>query len=350
MAVHGRLSPEEIRAARAEQPKLRERDLAENLGISEAQVVAAHVGFGAQAVEAHPDRVIGTAKLLGPVMALTRNAHCVIESDGLYLEYHPGSHAAMVLGPEIDLRIFPKHWVHAFAVDKQTERGVLRSLQVFDAAGDAVHKVFLRGHSNHDAWKKHVAEIAIVGDQSFVPEGRVPTEGAKTNTEKADTLRQEWARLTDTHQFLRLVSKLKMNRLGAYRIAGAPFARPLEPASVDQMLHAVRDAEIEVMIFVGNKGCIQIHTGQIGTLKPMGPWQNVLDPGFNLHLRLDRVAEVWAVDKPTKRGKAVSVEAFDAEGMLVFQVFGVPKEGRDSRPAWQAIVANLPALDQVGVA
>ena len=73
----------------------------------------------------------------------------------------------------------------------------------------------------------------------------------------------------------------------------------------------------------------------------MGPWQNGMDPGFNLHLRRDEVAEVWAVDKPTQRGTATSVEAFDAYGALIFQVFGVPKEGRDSRPAFRTIVEEL---------
>jgi putative hemin transport protein len=74
----------------------------------------------------------------------------------------------------------------------------------------------------------------------------------------------------------------------------------------------------------------------------MGPWQNVLDPGFNLHLRRDHIAEVWAVDKPTQRGPAISVEAFDAEGGLILQIFGLRKEDLDHRPAFGAHVAALP--------
>jgi putative hemin transport protein len=98
------------------------------------------------------------------------------------------------------------------------------------------------------------------------------------------------------------------------------------------------------MIFVGNRGCIQIHSGPIVTLKPMGPWQNVMDQRFNLHLRLDHMAEVWAVDKPTQRGAAISVEAFDAQGSLIFQIFGLGKEGRDNRAAFGQIVEALPGL------
>ena len=152
--------------------------------------------------------------------------------------------------------------------------------------------------------------------------------------------------MTDTHQFMRLTSKLKMNRLGAYRIAGAPFVRQLATEAVNDALTAVAGRGIEVMIFTGNRGCIQIHTGPIETLRPMGPWQNVMDPRFTLHLRGDHVAEVWAVEKPTKRGMATSLEAFDARGALIFQIFGVSKEDRDHRAAWAEIVNTLPGLAQ----
>ncbi|SDY78910.1 hemin-degrading factor [Citreimonas salinaria] len=339
MTQRAAATPDQIRAFQAENPKLRARDAADALGIAEAQLVAASVGAGATRIAAHPDDIVPAAEALGEVMALTRVEACVHEKVGAYGNYHPGEHAAMTLTEDIDLRIFPSHWVHAFAIDEAGRR----SLQVFDAAGDAVHKIHLREASNHGVWSRIVADLAL-DDQSSGQqvEPRKPVEAAKIREDKADVLREEWARLTDTHQFLRLCSKLKMNRLGAYRAAGAPFVRQLAPQAADTMLNAVRDAGIEVMIFVGNRGCIQIHTGPIHTLKPMGPWQNVMDPGFNLHLRLDMVAEVWAVQKPTQRGPAVSVEAFDAEGGMIFQVFGVGKEGRDSRKAWGRIVQALP--------
>ncbi|NBB84478.1 MAG: hemin-degrading factor [Alphaproteobacteria bacterium] len=337
-----RPSPEAIRQARAEAPKTRERDLAERLGISEAQLVAAHLGDGATAIAADPDTLLPAVERLGPVMALTRNEHCVIEVDGRYSGYEGGEHAAMVLGEAIDLRLFPRHWVHAFAVKKETETGKRRSLQVFDAAGQAVHKIFLRDHSDHAAWAGLVAALRREGDPWLATEPRLPAEGARMAPDKAEVLRREWRRMSDTHQFLRLVAKLKMNRLGAYRLAGAPFVRRLDPACVPAMLGAIREAGLPVMIFCGNRGCIQIRTGPVGTLTPMGPWENVLDPGFNLHLRRDRAAELWAVEKPTRRGPATSVEAFAADGTLIFQVFGVAQDGADHRPAWQAVVADLP--------
>ncbi|MEL6807086.1 MAG: ChuX/HutX family heme-like substrate-binding protein [Pseudomonadota bacterium] len=336
------LTAEDIRARRAEAPQPRDRDFAEAIGISEAALVAAYCGHGVTRMDAHPDKVMAAAQEFGEVMALTRNASCVHEKIGVYENYHPGQHAAMVLTEDIDLRIFPRHWQHAFLVERDGDQGPRRSLQVFDAAGDAVHKIVLRDGSNHVAFARWVNKHAHEdqsADATFSV--RQPAEAPKIAMDEVDILRKEWKRLTDTHQFLRLVSKLKMNRLGAYRIAGEPFARKLEPAAVDNLLSELQRTGTEVMVFVGNPGCIQIHMGPLITLKPMGPWQNVMDPKFNLHLRMDQVAEVWAVDKPTQRGTATSVEAFDAYGALIFQVFGVPKEGRDSRPAFRAIVADL---------
>jgi putative hemin transport protein len=111
------------------------------------------------------------------------------------------------------------------------------------------------------------------------------------------------------------------------------------------MLNTLAGSGIAVMVFVGNRGCIQIHSGPVNTLKPMGPWQNVMDPGFNLHLRRDHIAEVWAVEKQTREGPTTSVEAFDAEGGLIFQVFGLRKETGDHRADFAAMVEGLPDAD-----
>ncbi|MEJ6404824.1 hemin-degrading factor [Yoonia sp. 2307UL14-13] len=332
-----------IRAARKEDPKSRDRDFADRLGISEAQLVAAHLGDGVRAISPNPDQLMPAISQLGEVMALTRNESAVHERVGTYGEYHSGAHAAMVLGKEIDLRIFPKHWTYGFAIDQETDKGRRRTLQVFDAAGDAVHKVFLRETSSHDAWASVVDSLAVEGSDTLDVAARTPTEAAIEKPAKRDALLTEWVKMTDTHQFMRLTSKLGINRLGAYRtVAGTDWVRPLSTDAPSQLLNAVADAGQEVILFVGNRGMIQIHWGPLINIKPMGPWLNVLDERFDLHLRGDHVAEVYAVTKPTKRGAALSIEMFDAAGMLIAQVFGQRAGEDDDLKAWEAIVDALP--------
>ena len=335
---------EAIRAARKEDPKSRDRDFADRLGISEAQLVAAHLDYGVRAITADPDKLMPAVSQLGEVMALTRNESAVHERVGTYGEYHSGAHAAMELGKEIDLRIFPKHWVTAFAIEQETENGLRRTVQVFDAAGDAVHKVFLREESKHDAWTDVVESLVIEGSDTLDVADRLPAEAAKQNPAKRDMLLSEWAKMTDTHQFMRLTSKLGMNRLGAYRmVAGEDWVQPLDLSAPAMLLDAVAQAGQEVILFVGNRGMIQIHWGPLVNIRPMGPWLNVLDDRFDLHLRGDHVAEVYAVTKPTKRGAALSIEMFDATGMLIAQVFGQRSGEDDDLAGWEAIVSALPA-------
>lgn len=337
------LTPDRLRELKRE-ATVRPYDLAVQLGLPEAALVEAELGYGATRIDPTMARLIPAVQKLGEVMALTRNRSCVIEKIGTYNDFHDGSHAAMTVDPEIDMRMFPRHWVHAFAVETETQDSVRRSIQVFDAAGDATHKVHLRDGSDLNAWKALVDDLALpdqTGLSDFAP--RALPEGALISENRVDELRTEWAKMTDTHQFNTLVRRLKMNRLGAYRVAGAPFVRQLSVEAVPALLERVQAEEQQVMLFVGNMGCIEIHSGPIYSLKPMGPWLNVMDERFNLHLRGDHVAEVWLVDKPTKRGAAISVEAFDENGDLIFQCFGMrPEKGGDAE-AWQRLVDALPA-------
>ncbi len=286
------MSPDAIRSHLAEHPQKRARDISNMLGIGEAALLAAK---GAIPISANLDEVMPALNTVGAVMALTRNASAVHEKTGIYENYRGGPHASMVINDDIDMRMFGRHWFHGFAETTETESGVRRSLQFFDAAGDAVHKVYAREGTDLAAWDTLVKNLTK-GDpvETLDLQARAPVEAAKINQSKAEALRTEWAKLTDTHQFLRLVSKMGMNRLGAYRVAGAPFVTPLAPWALNDAIVALGDSDTEIMLFVGNQGCIQIHTGPINTVKPMGPWQNILDPGFNLHLRTDHVAELWA--------------------------------------------------------
>src|SRR6478609_7182281 len=107
-------APHEIRRARTENPKTRERDLAAQLGISEAELVAAHCGDGVIRVEPRVNDLLTGLEAIGEVMALTRNESAVHEKIGVYDKVVTGTRTALVLGSEIDLRIFPGNWAHGF--------------------------------------------------------------------------------------------------------------------------------------------------------------------------------------------------------------------------------------------
>ncbi|WP_095087485.1 hemin-degrading factor [Mesorhizobium sophorae] len=340
-------APHEIRRARTENPKTRERDLAAQLGISEAELIAAHCGDGVVRIEPRVNDLLTGLEAVGEVMALTRNESAVHEKIGVYDKIVTGNHNAMVLGENIDLRIFPKVWAHGFAVEKRDGDDIRRSLQFFDAAGEAVHKVHLRPGSSLYAYQKLVAALESSNQESTIDiSGHIPDDevhGGET-TANLDDLRDRWSRLTDVHQFFGMLKTLKLSRRQAVRMVGQDYAWLLDNDAVRVMFHHASEGEMPIMCFVGNRGCIQIHSGPVKSIKPMGPWINVLDETFHLHLRTDHIHEVWAVRKPTKDGHVTSLEVYDADGKMIIQFFGKRHEGESERDDWRFLAEHLPRI------
>jgi putative hemin transport protein len=325
--------------------KLRARDAAHQLNVSEGELIASLVGDGATRLRTKGADIIKDIPALGPVMALTRNAHCVHEKIGPYLDVTINPAHGLVLGELIDLRIFPSRWHHTFAVIDETDDGPRRAIQIFDADGSAVHKIYQKPGTDIAAFDALIANWRS-DEQSDVLAVRdiPPPQGDRADTEiDVGKLRREWSAMEDTHDFFGMLRGLKVGRLQALRLAGSGFATAVPADSLARVLEDARDTQTPIMVFVGNAGCIQIHSGPVTNLKRMGPWFNVLDPTFNLHLREDAVASAWIVRKPTRDGEVTSLELFDKDGFCFAQLFGARKPGKPELEAWRAILSRVPA-------
>ena len=95
------------------------------------------------------------------------------------------------------------------------------------------------------------------------------------------------------------------------------------------------------MVFVQSRGCVQIHTGPVKRIKATGPWINVLDPDFDLHLRTDLVAGAWLVRKPTRDGALNALEVYDAAGEQVCLFLGTRERGAPECQDWRGVLGTL---------
>jgi len=330
--------------------KLRHRDAARELGVSEGAAIAAAVGRrdGLRATRlAGPwPELFEQFTALGPVLALTRNETTVHEKVGRYEKMSHEGLVGLALGADIDLRISYLHWAQAYAVTEDTQQGEQRSFQVYDKQGSAVHKVFVRGETDLMAWfgfvERNAHEDQAPG-QEFA--GAVPA-AAGTPDEEVDVraFHEAWAAMKDTHEFFPLLRRFKLARTQALRLAPTDFAYRVGDGAAREMLQAAARDGNSIMCFVGNPGMIQIHTGPVQRVEVMGDWLNVLDRSFNLHLREDRIAATWVVKKPTADGVVTSVELFDAEGGTMAMFFGERKPGKPELADWRALVDNLNRL------
>lgn len=331
------------------QEKKRHRDIAETLGISEGELIAAHVGQPAgdsplQAVrlDAQFSDVLAALEPVGDVLALTRNASCVHEKTGIYRKLSRTGGIGLALG-EIDLRIFYGCWKHGFAVTEATDNGLQQSLQFYDAAGIAIHKIFLKPQSDTSAYAALVT-LHTSDDQTsgitVEPIAPAPAEAPDADIDVAG-FHQAWANLKDTHDFFGMLKKFNVSRLQSLRLADTQYVQQVPNTIVQNLLETAAEQSLDIMVFTGNHGMIQIHGGPVHKIAVMGPWINVLDPRFNLHLRLDHIASTWVVKKPTEDGIVTSVELFDAQGETIAMFFGNRKPGKPELEGWRALVAQL---------
>src|SRR5579863_3807996 len=99
-----------------EEQKLRNREAAQALGVSEGEALAAFVGEHVVRLESSFVELFEEMPMLGSVMALTRNEAAVHEKDGLFEQMSHDGLVGLALGAAIDLRIFYNNWASGFAV------------------------------------------------------------------------------------------------------------------------------------------------------------------------------------------------------------------------------------------
>jgi putative hemin transport protein len=334
-------------ALAAARPHLRIFDAAKLLGEPEAALLLVEPGSEVVRLASDWAAMLPAVGTLGRVMALTRNASCVHERKGPYLKVEAEGPMGLVLGEDIDLRLFLRNWAYAFAVRPEAGSKRRPSLQFFDAAGRAVHKIHCTDDTDmaaFDAYVERFAAPAGIKAPAFAP---APAATPDRPDSEIDTgrLRDGWNALRDTHDFYGLLRKLRLGRLQAKRLAGADLARPLGAGAVRRTLEAAAAAKLPIMVFVGNEGCIQIHSGPVDRLKEMGDWFNVLDLDFNLHLKESDIATVWLVRKPTVDGIVTSIEAYDAAGAQIATFFGKRKPGIPEDLRWRELVDVVAAAE-----
>ncbi len=325
-----------------EQPRVRIRDAAKQLGTTEAEILASFAGSSVIRLNDSFQELWKRMPELGYVMVLTRNESCVHERKGIFEEVSVNSrHVGVVVGKDIDLRMLFHCWAFAFAVFNAEEAGFKRSIQVFDHQGTAVVKVFLQTESNEQGFEELVRSFSMPQQSmelTILP--APPPHVYADETVDVMVFREEWGALKDTHDFFPLLKRYNISRSYALHIAGE-FARKVSNGSVKQLLQFAADQQLEIMVFVSNHGNIQIHTGPVKNIMEIPNWINVMDPAFNLHLRLDHIAETWMVKKPTVDGLVHSLEVFDAEGNLIVQFFGKRKPGSPELPEWTHFITSI---------
>lgn len=328
---------EQYDAFKTENKKVRIREAAKQLGVSEAELVAVEP----KNIALRPEfkEILNEIQHLGKVLAITRNDDAVHERKGVYTKATFNAHVGLVANPDIDLRLFMNAWAFGFAV-QENER---KSLQFFDQDGTAVHKIYLIEESKESVYHELVEKYRA--EEQGKPLAIQPVDKTITEIPDADAdvkgFREAWLALKDTHAFFGMVNKFGLSRRQALRLSPEGYAVQVKISSLKRILEKVSERDLDIMVFIGSRGCIQIHTGKARKILQTGAWYNILDPDFNMHLRDEAIESLWIVKKPTSDGIVTSLEAFDQEGNIIVQFFGKRKPKMPEREDWRQVVSEF---------
>ncbi|PIE43448.1 MAG: hemin-degrading factor [Gammaproteobacteria bacterium] len=333
---------------KAASPNIRIRNAAETLGVSEYELLLTGVDVNLTHLEARHGELLQALEGVGSVMALTRNDLAVHEKHGTYTNFKVTGKGAMgiCLGA-IDLRVFLNRWRHAVAVTDTGGKQTRHSIQFFDAQGNALHKVYQTEATNQSAWENLIRSFTA-GDQEPQFQSQ-PIEPEQTDSEKTESgqlptreaVREEWQSLKDVHHFNAMLKRLGIDRYQALQLVGEDYAKQLPIESAEKTLQMAQQQGLPIMVFVGNRGLVQIHTGVIGKVLRTGPWFNVLDPDFNLHLNTEAIYSVWSVRRHTSDGIVTSVEIYSRTKELITTLFGERKPGQPESEQWQKLIKEM---------
>ena len=382
-------------ALMAEAPGMRIRDRARKLRVTEGELVARQLGVTARPIACKPVEIYPKLGSLGRILCLARNEWAVHERYGQFQMVEVNPKVGLVLGTDIDLRLFFSKWTRAWEVN---DNGRI-SLQFFDREGVAIQKIFQTDNTDLAAWQKLVDEFALApaagrGAQAadpspvqaagaavaagagapsaaavsvgaaaqaagitpeqaaallavrdapvFEPLKPAVTDHGATLDEAARLhLRNRWLAMTDPHQLWPMLQELKLSRITALANVGEDLCQQTDLLAIEKVLQYASEHELPIMVFAGNHAAVQIHGGTVKKLMRAGPWFNILDPNFNLHVNTDAAVSSWVVNRPTDDGPVTSLELYADNGDIIVQFFGLRKPGNPGLKAWRALMEGL---------
>jgi putative hemin transport protein len=325
------------------EPRLAQWDGAERLGVTEAELVAAHVGRSAVRLAKDWELALKWLGALGPATGLTRGPHAVLEQQGTYARVQIEGTRATVVGGGISLRALLPRWHVAFAVTYETAQGERRSLQFFDTNGTAIHKVFLSDEGDGLQFD-HLVDVLESDDQS-------PTEDIAPSTRRilrrrehdvdVEGVRAGWELLGSALDLQGLIDSLGTTRSQAFHLVGPGLAERLVASSYQDLLAEAEASDLPVAITVANAAVAQTHDGPVRVVDRGADWTKVAGPDFNLHIGDARIASAWLVRGLNRNGLGPHVEVHDEQGDLVL-CLAIPGDAGSRRERrWRRIVGTL---------
>lgn len=331
---------------RKDYPQSSTEDAARILGVSELELVASVCGESSVRLIGNWSELLCDLGALGSVIAHTGNGYAVLEHHGEYGKLRLSRITALVPCNTFGLRFYLNQWRYAFALQEEKQDGIRYSLQFFDRAGEAVHRIYLTDESDQFAYRVLVGAYRAPG-QSPPPAvfPCIQSPPKYSDSELVDLI-ADWRDLKDSQDIHNLLKAAGIIPTRAMDKIGIGFALRLETSLLPFLFESLVDEVLDVTILVGGPGAVQVQTGPLFEIRARADVIEIRNASGRFRLSMDSIASVWIVRVLTVYGELLSAELHDAKGRTIALLYGkrVPEHPEDL--AWQRIVVELLELQR----
>lgn len=156
-------------------------------------------------------------------------------------------------------------------------------------------------------------------------------------------VRADWAAMTNVHHFEALLAKHRIGRLQAFRLVGDEYAAELSAEAFPDLLSKLDKTGEQVMVFVANRGFVQIFSGPAHAPKRVGHGWEIIHDKAKVFIPDAALQHLWLVNKPTAAGIISSLEIVsEAEDQALASLFGRHPHGDPQPASWLELLNTLP--------
>lgn len=244
---------------------------------------------------------------------------------------------ASVVQDNMDLRFLLKrlsraemHPAHT-TIDIYNEAGVLAtSFHGADKDAKAAIEELVRRYGTDHA----EAQISNAGNRR---------PGLSDKDVDVEAVRADWKAMTNVHHFEALLAKHRVGRLQAFRMMNGDFTHELTAEAFPDLLQKLDATGEKVMVFVANRGFVQIFSGPAKAPKRVGHGWEIVHEQSKVFVPDSALAHLWLVNKPTAAGIISSLEIVsEAEDQALASIFGKHPHGDPQPASWLDLLNTLP--------
>ena len=292
--------------------KLRHREIANFLQISEAELIDVHVGVTKFDVLRSSPHVARAIRLKHDWQALlehchhfelltsvTRNQSVVMEQVESYEHIAIESGRWVVHGKNLQLRFSPQFLGYVYLFEESGASQVQKSIQFFDETGQGVHKAYLLPESQHLVFELMARRFAQSRQSPgiSIQEASPLFEPIGKNEIHLDVANfiERWRTLHSFDQMIELLESCHVTAAESFEAIGAPQAQEVSFETVKYLLESAAYLELPLEISVSNESVSMTSRRVIHRITETNGWLSVLDPGFSLRIHGVDDLRVWLV-------------------------------------------------------